>query len=122
MLLHYYARCLDLSSHEDLHELSTAKHMTLDIIPHDHGDDLDLQVVWQGKPAAGRTVYVVGPKGFRKNIKTDKSGRTSFKIEQAGSYSFRTNVEVDRAGKDGDDTYQQVRHHATLIMQLPLKN
>jgi len=80
VLLHYYARCLDLSSHEDLHELSTAKHMT------------------------------------------DKSGRTSFKIEQAGSYSFRTNVEVDRAGKDGDDTYQQVRHHATLIMQLPLKN
>ncbi len=122
VLLHYYARCLDLTSHEALHDLAGAKHMALDIIPHDHGKNLDLKVVWKGKPAAGRTIFVRGPKGFRKNIKTDESGRTSFEIEDAGSYSFRTNIEIDKAGKDGEDTYQQIRHHATLIMQLPLKN
>jgi uncharacterized GH25 family protein len=122
VLLHYYARCLDLTSHEALHELAGAKHMALDIIPHDHGKNLDLKVVWKGKPAAGRTIFVRGPKGFRKNIKTDESGRTSFEIEGAGSYSFRTSIEIDKEGKDGEDTYQQIRHHATLIMQLPLKN
>lgn len=121
VLLHYYARCLDLTSHEDLHELAAAKHMALDIIPHDHGKDMELRVIWKGEPAAGRTVYVRGPKGFRKNIKTNDVGRASLKIEEAGSYSFRTNVEIDSAGKDGEDTYQQIRHHATLIMQLPLK-
>ena len=93
-----------------------------DIIPHDHGKNLDLKVVWKGKPAVGRTIFVRGPKGFRKNIKTNESGRSSFEIEGAGSYSFRTSIEIDKEGKDGEDTYQQIRHHATLIMQLPLKN
>lgn len=122
VLLHYYARCLDLTSHEALHELADAKHMALDIVPHDHGENIDLKVVWQGKPAVGRTIFVRGPKGLRKNVKTNKSGIASVKIESDGSYSFRTNIEIDKAGKDGDDTYQQIRHHATLIMQLPLKN
>lgn len=121
VLLHYYARYLDVEAHDDLHELADAKHMALDIVPHDRGDQLSLTVLWQGEKAAGRMVYVRGPKGFRKNLKTDDSGRVKLKLAGKGTYTFRTNVELQQAGEDGDDTYDLIRHHATLTMKLPLE-
>ncbi len=122
VLLHYYAKYLDLSAHEDLHELGHAKEQKLDIAPHDHGDAMNLTVIWDGKPASGRPVFVRGPKGFRETLKTDDKGRASFKPEAEGQYNMRTNVVL--AGESGEfegKAYQEVRHHATLTMNLPLK-
>lgn len=122
VLLHYYAKYLDVDKHEDLHELSRAKHLKLDIVPHDDQDEVQLSVYWQGQPADGRQFYIRGPQGFRQNTKTDSSGKVTFKPSGGGQYTFRTYVELpDESGKfDGKD-YQKVRHHATLTMMLPLK-
>ncbi len=121
VLLHYYARYLDVSAHEDLHELGRAEHMDLDIVPHDHGADVELTVIWNGEPAAGRTIHIRGPERFGVNITTDEHGRAEFTPEAAGRYLFRTNVELATPGQDGDDDYDLIRHHATLIMTLPLE-
>ena len=121
VLLHYYARNLDVQTHEDLHELARAKQMELDIVPHDEGDELSLSVFWRGAPAAKRLVYVRGPKGFRQNVKTDDRGKLRIKIKTPGKYLFRTYVEENKAGQDGGKDYSAIRHHATMAISLPLK-
>ena len=121
VLLHYYARVLQVNSHDDLHELSRAKQLDLDIVPHDDKDMMELTILWKGKPAEDRTVLVRGPKNFQENPKTDKRGKVRFPIKDAGTYVFRTHVEEPIAGKEGDKEYSLIRHHATMSMTLPLK-
>ena len=120
VLLHYYARSLDVSTHEDLHELSRAEHMDLDIVPHDEGAEVELKVLWLGKPVKGQTLFIRGPRRFRKNIKTSDRGTVRFKPADKGRYTFRVHVELPKAGREGDKPYSAIRHHGTLIMKLPL--
>jgi hypothetical protein len=121
VLLHYYARNLDVKDHDDLHELARAEQQALDIVPHDEEGDVQLKVVWQGKPAEGRTVAIRGPGGFKESLKTDKSGHVRFTPKAEGRYTFRTNVyEKGKSGEFDGKEYQEVRHHATLLMKLPL--
>ena len=121
VLLHYYAKHLDLDAHEALHELGRAEHMDIDIVPHDFGNKLNLKVLWKGKPATARTVYIRGPKGFKQNPKTNEKGSVQIDVKEPGVYTFRTYVELDSAGEDGGKEYSLIRHHATLRMKLPLE-
>ncbi len=121
VLLHYYARHLDVETHDDLHELSRAKQLELDVVPHDDGDKMELTILWKGKPAVDRIVHVRGPKSFQENPKTDQQGKVVFAIKEPGNYVFRTYVEEGVAGKDDGQDYSLIRHHATMSMTLPLK-
>lgn len=121
VLLHYYAKNLDVHTHEDLHELGRAEHMDLDIVPHDRESEVELTVLWRRKPASGRMVYIRGPKKFRKNLKTDNRGTVRFTPANPGEYTFRTSVEENVSGRDGGQDYSRIRHNATLIMTLPLQ-
>ena len=121
VLLHYYSRNLDVTDHDDLHELARAEQQTLDIVPHDEEGEVQLQVLWQGKPAVGRNVSIRGPGGFKESLNTDKSGNVRFTPKAKGRYTFRTNVvEKGKSGTQDGKEYQEVRHHATLLMKLPL--
>ncbi|MCR9118375.1 MAG: DUF4198 domain-containing protein [bacterium] len=121
VLLHYYARNLDVETHEDLHELARAPQLDLDIVPHDHGKNMELTILWKGKPVAGRRVSVIGPKGVRLNLDTDERGEVEFAIEHEGRYALRTFVEEESAGVDNDEPYSLIRHHATMLINLPMK-
>ncbi len=121
VLLHYYARNLEVRSHEDLHELGRAEHLDLDIVPHDEESEVELTVLWKGRPAAERRVHILGPKRFRKTVRTDAEGRARFAPDEAGSYTFRTSVEQPIAGREGGRTYALIRHNLTMIMTLPLE-
>lgn len=120
VLLHYYGRNLEVDDHDDLHELGRSKQMLLDFVPHDNAGAMELTVLFEGKPAADRGVTIRGPGGFKKNLKTNDKGRVEFKPEGKGRYWFRTSVEVKESGTDNGETYQLIRHHATMIMNLPL--
>ena len=121
VLLHYYARNLDLDAHGDLHELGRAEQMRLEMVPHDMGEEVALTVLWKGKPAADRTVNLRGPNRFRKNLKTDRKGRVRFVPAKRGRYTFRTSVEEATPGREGDEAYELIRHNGTLVMTLPLR-
>ena len=121
VLLHYYARHLDVRTHGGLHELGRAEHMDLDIVPHDSESEVEVTVLWEGKAATERIVYIRGPKQFRKNVKTDEKGRVRFTPAAAGRYTLRTSVEEATPGREGDEDYALIRHNCTLTMQLPLE-
>lgn len=121
VLLHYHSRCLDVTDHEDLHDLGRAEQMLADIVPHDHGADMELTLLWQGKPAADRTMKIRGPNKFSQNLQTDAKGRVKFTVETAGQYTFQSYIELATPGEEGDAKYELVRHHALLVMQLPLE-
>lgn len=121
VLLHYYAKNIEASDLDSLHALARAEQQLLDIVPHHSDGRLELTVLWQGKPAAGRPVSVRGPKGFRGNPQTDDSGKVTIETEQPGRYIFRTSV--DEPQEDGTfegKAYQLKRHHATLLLTLPV--
>jgi hypothetical protein len=120
VLLHYYARNVDVDARNDLHELKRAKYMDLEMVPHDAEKEVELTVLWRGKPAVGRPVYIRGPKKFRENLKTNKRGVVRFTPVNAGRYTFRSSVEEAIAGRDGGQDYSLIRHNGTLIMTLPL--
>jgi uncharacterized GH25 family protein len=120
VLLHYYARHLDVNDHDDLHELARAEQLSLDIVPHDSGNTVQLKVLWKGKPAASRSIAIRGPSGFKETVKTDQKGNAQFRPKGDGRYTFRTNIEEAKSGTDNGKEYQLVRHHMTLIMKLPL--
>lgn len=120
VLLHYYARWLDVADHDALHELGRAEHMDLDIVPHDHADEMQLTVLWKGEPASNRTVHIRGPERFQQNLTTNERGRVEFTPPAEGRYTFRTSVEEPTPGRDGDDEYELIRHNATLVMRLPV--
>lgn len=120
VLLHYYARHIEADDHDDLHVLERAPHLDLDIVPHCEAGTVTLKVLWKGKPAADRTIAVRGPAGFKLSPKTNKFGVASFKAENEGRYTFRTSVEQEESGTQDGKEYQLKRHHATLVMNLPI--
>jgi hypothetical protein len=121
VLLHYYARTLDVSDHDELHELGRTEWMDVDIVPHEHDGKMEATVYWRGKPAAGRPVYIRGPKKFRQNLQTDERGMVTFTPEAQGQYLLRTYVEEDIAGEDDGDAYVKIRHNATMVLKWPLR-
>ena len=121
VLLHYYARLLDVRTIRELRELARAEHMKLDLVPNVDGNDLTVRLLWKGKPIAASTVHIRGPKGLRATQKTDEAGAVRLTIPDAGEYRFRAGFEVKRPGRDGDDEYSSIRHNATLILSVPLR-
>ena len=124
VLLHYYGRNLDITSRDDLKALSRASEMNLDIAISAGGDGvLSAQALWMGRPAANRPVDIKGPKGFRQKLTTDSEGNATFRPAAAGQYTVRTFVEeLEKAGTENGKPYSMVRHHATMVLQLPLRN
>lgn len=122
VLLHYYAKYLDVATTEQMEKLARAEQLKLDILPRADGDSIRLQVLWQGEPApAERPMYIRGPGGFRQTLKTDQNGQVSFSPKAQGQYLMRTSVQLDESGTDDGKPYEQIRHHSTLTMQLPVK-
>lgn len=122
VLLHYYARYLDVKTLDEAKQLGRARQMDLDIETFADGDAPAFRIVWKDKPVAGRDVDVRGPGGFRKKAKSDENGVVKFDAEKAGRYTLRTNVEeLQRSGTFEDKDFDIARHHATLILNLPLK-
>lgn len=120
VLLHYYARYLDVTSAEQLRSLRRARQLALDIVARWVDGELKARVLWKGEPAAGRSVIVRGP-GVNEKLRSDEKGTIEFKPTTRGRYTLRTSVdEPDRKGTDDGKKYDLTRHHSTLTIQLPI--
>ena len=120
VLLYYYARFIDVETHKELHDLASADHMDLDLIPTYDGNDLEVKVIWKGEPVSESIIHIRNSNGVKTELKTDQSGIVRLKIEDADQYSFRTTVTLDQAGREGVRKYSSIRHSVTLIIPFPL--
>ncbi len=116
-LLHYYARHIEADSESDLQKLARAEHLDLDIVPSLDNDGLKVLVLFKGKPAAGRPLYVRGP--VNASLKTDSNGIARVKDFKKGRYYFRTGYAVQKAGKFEGKDYSIIHHQCTLTAELP---
>lgn len=121
VLLHYYAKHFDVSSMDELMQLGRAQQLHLDIVPQLVDDGVDFQILWKGKPAAGRPVAVRGPSGFNAKLTTDEKGRVHFEPTGKGRYTLRTSVEQKETGTDNGEEFQLIRHHGTALINLPVQ-
>lgn len=120
VLLHYYARYLDVKNPAELAKLSRAKQQAFDIAPKQVEGEFQAHLTWKDEPAANRTVVVRGPGGFRQNVKTNAQGLFKFRPKTPGVYRLLTNIEFKHDGKFEGKTYQVKRHHASMLIRLPL--
>lgn len=117
VLLHYYARHLNVTSHDAMHELGRADQMDLDLVPHENGNMIEFKLLWKGKPTADRMIYLRGPNGFRKNLRTDAQGKVEVTRPENGAFTVRSSIEVHTPGSDNGESYEYIRHNITLVMR-----
>lgn len=114
MLLHYHARYLDAA---ELAKSAAADRLTLQIVPQPAADGWDLQVLFQGQPAAGSEVVIFDPAARETKVKTDAQGRVHLTRTRPGLYSIRARWTLETSGEHEGKSYQQVVHYATLALR-----
>jgi len=118
-LLKYYSRTIAADSAESFEKLAKGT-LDLDIVPRRDGDQLELTVLWQGKPVEGAQVMVSVAKGADEELKTDAKGAVRTKLA-AGLYSIRARHTEAKAGTLGDKKYNEAKYYSTLTFELPAK-
>lgn len=120
VLLHYYAKVVEVETAEQLADVGKSDNLKFDVRPAWTDGNLVIQVTWNGEPAADTTVYLRGP-GLNKTVKTDADGALRFKPEKPGQYVLRAyRQENDQSGAFEGKAYEQVRHHSSLTINLPI--
>jgi hypothetical protein len=115
MLLHYHARYLDAA---EAAKAAASDRLTLQIVPRPATDGWDLQVLYQGQPAAGSEVVIFDPAGNETKKQTDAQGRVHLpRAGKAGLYSIRARWALEASGEHDGKPYQQVVHYATLALR-----
>lgn len=118
LLLQYYAKKLDATP-EQLKTLGRTEQLPLDVVPTLEGDQCQLTVLWQGKPAANSEVTIEKKGGKAEKVTADAEGRLSFKTSGAGEYSIRAkHVEADKTGEREGKAYTSASHYSTLTLNI----
>lgn len=114
-LLHYYAKTGEVFDNSFARARSA-----LDLKPETEGSDLRLSVLWHDKPISQSQVVIVTPDGERIEKTSNDSGQISFAPKERGLYSIRArHIEAREGVADGKE-YSEVRHYATLALNLPV--
>lgn len=122
LLLYYPKTYARLSAAEPLPHCQgeAEERLALDITLVDK-DERTCVVRWHGKPLPGAEVAVV-PLGETKaqTTKTDEQGRFTIPGNKPGIYGIRARHVEAREGEEGGKKYKEVRHYATLVVELAL--
>lgn len=78
------------------------------------------RVLAAGKPAAEVEVNVIGPDGNKKKHTTDKDGATPT-IEGTGRFGAYAKWNETKKGELDGKAYEEVRHYATLVVDVATK-
>ena len=120
VLLHYYARTLEVDTAADLKVLARAEQLDLDIVPQQDNDAIVLKVLWKGEPQAKVPLYIRGPKGFKQNTHTDTEWYGASSDNGGGHLHIPNDAKGKKSGSHNDEDYSEIRRHATLKMRLPI--
>lgn len=119
-LLVYHPKHIRGTSAEAINAAGMSKELKLEIVPHIKGKDVELTVLWDGKPLknADVTIFVDGADPTEK--KADDEGRIAFTSEKGGLVGALANtMEKDKSGELDRKPYKGVMHYASLTFNLP---
>ncbi len=121
-LLVYHAKHVNGTDAQAINQAGTSKELRLEIVPAVKGNDVELTVLWDGKPLPDAAVTVMVDNADPEEKKTDDKGHVSFKSEKGGLIGALANtIEKDKAGELDKKPYKGIMHYASLTFSLPSK-
>lgn len=115
-MLRYYAKSYAGPLPGDWREVNDAERLPLEITPKWNGKDLQLKVVWKGRPAKDAEVNVSGCGIEASVIKTDAAGIAVCTPTTSGVLSVRTKQEEAVEGMFEGKPFSTVRSYSTLSL------
>ncbi len=116
-LLQYYARHIDARDAEAVSKLAPSKNLKLQLQPALVDGELSVRATWDGEPLANQEIALRSPR-VAKSFKTNDDGVAIIPVDHGGQYGLRTKMVVKQPGEFGGKAYEEVHHHATLLMVL----
>ena len=89
----------------------------LEIVPVTEAGKTRFQLLAKGKPVPAAEGTVVLPDGSKEKVTTDKDGYTPG-YEKTGRYAAYIKSNESKAGEHDGKKYEEVRHYATLVVDL----
>ncbi|MCA9015713.1 MAG: DUF4198 domain-containing protein [Planctomycetaceae bacterium] len=116
-LLKYYAKAFPQKSQRVWSKISCSKELPLEIVPVLKGEEVTLQVNWNGKPLANAELKISGPKTDSENVTATTNAQGQFQTKLTdGVYSIRTKHTEEKKGEYNGDKYDSIRHYSTLTL------
>jgi hypothetical protein len=117
-LLHYYPKMIigdtdkgDLSKPWDL--------LTFEIVPRLSGNDFQLRLLFKGKVVPNPEFFLIGPGTDQPvPLKAKKGDILKVGLSGKGTYAIRATMIEEQAGNYDGKKYEEIRHHATLVMDI----
>ncbi|MGS2760710.1 DUF4198 domain-containing protein [Sinomicrobium sp. M5D2P9] len=85
----------------------------LEIVPEKEGEEIILQVVYDGKPLAENELKIFLPEGWSKTLHTDEHGKVSFSLPWKNTYVVETSYKEQVPGTYKDKEYEFIWHFTT---------
>ena len=122
-LLVYHPKHISGTDAEAINHAGTSKELRLEIVPQVKGNDVELTVLWDGRPLKDAAVTLIVDGADPEEKKADDKGHVSFKSEKGGLIGVLANtMEKDKAGELDKKPYKGVMHYASLTFSLPSKD
>ncbi|UGU15554.1 DUF4198 domain-containing protein [Sinomicrobium kalidii] len=85
----------------------------LEVIPVDEGEEIVLQVIYDGKPLAENELKVFLPGGWEKTLQTDEEGKVAFSLPWNERYVAETSFKEQKPGTFKGKDYEYIWHFTT---------
>lgn len=119
-LLIYHAKHVNGSDTAAINQAGTSKELRLEIVPQVKGNEVELTILWDGKPLKDAPVTLMVDGADPEEKKADDKGHVSFKSEKGGLIGVLANtMEKDKAGELDKKAYKGAMHYASLTFSLP---
>lgn len=116
-LLTYYAKHISAATTDELNAAGASKDLKLDIIPRIDGKNLQLTVLWDGKPLPQANVAIHAGDDEPTEKETNDKGQVEFPYEADKDIGVLANfIEKDATGKHDGKDYTSVMNYASLTL------
>ncbi len=116
-LLKYYAKAFPQKSQRVWGKIVCSEELPLEIVPVLKGEEVTLQVNWNGKPLADAELKIIGPETSSDTVTATTNAQGQFQTKlSTGVYSIRAKHVEQKKGQHEGDQYESIRHYSTLVL------
>ena len=121
-LLVYSAKHVHAKTAEELNAAGASKELKLDIVPRAKDDQLELTILWDGKPLSDAKVSVAVGDAEPQEMTTDELGHVAVKPKGSGVVGVLANrMNEGVKGTLGDKSYDHELYYASFTCEWPVE-